>query len=160
MALDMFIKIGDLAGGSTRAGHEGETEIMSYAWGLMNNGTMHQGGGGGAGKVAVQDLSITKYVDKITPELIKNCCKGTHFPEAKITAHKAGGESLPYLVITLKKVMIASLTTGGAGGGDLITESVTLNFAEFQVDFQPQKDDGTKDGGAVSATWKIPQGTE
>jgi hypothetical protein len=31
--------------------------------GMANSGTAHIGGGAGAGKVSVQDLTLTKYVD-------------------------------------------------------------------------------------------------
>ena len=38
--------------------------MLAWSWGVSQSGTMHIGTGGGAGKANVQDLSITKYVDR------------------------------------------------------------------------------------------------
>ena len=35
-------------------------DILAWSWGLSNSGTAHVGGGAGAGKVNVQDISVTK----------------------------------------------------------------------------------------------------
>ena len=40
------------------------------------------------------------------------------------------------------------------------TENVTLNFAQVMVDYQPQKADGTKDGGAIKFGWNIRSNTK
>jgi type VI secretion system secreted protein Hcp len=110
--------------------------------------------GGGAGKVNVQDISFTKYVDKSSPNLIQYCCNGKHFADALLTVRKAGENPLEYLKITIKDLMIAAVTTGGSGGEDRLTENVTLNFAEFKVEYTPQKKDGTGDA-AVTVGWNI-----
>jgi type VI secretion system secreted protein Hcp len=51
--------------------------------------------------------------------------------------------------------LITSVSTGGSGGEDRLTESVTLNFAKFKVAYQKQKKDGSKDGGEKIAIWNI-----
>ncbi len=43
--------------------------LVAWSWGAAQSGTTHVGSGGGAGKVSVQDLSITKYIDKSSPTL-------------------------------------------------------------------------------------------
>lgn len=121
---------------------------------MSQSGTMHTGSGGGAGKVNIQDLSFTKYVDASTHALMKACCDGTHYPEAKLTVRKAGKTALEYIKLTMKNVIVTSLSTGGSGGEDRLTENVTLNFAEFKTEYTPQKPDGT--GDAVKEMgWKI-----
>ena len=81
MAVDIFIKIGDLKGESVDTKHKGEIDVLAWSWGMTQSGTTHTGSGGGAGKVNVQDLSFTKYVDKSTPNLMQYCCNGKHFPK-------------------------------------------------------------------------------
>jgi len=54
-------------------------------------------------------------------------------------------------------VLVTSLSTGGSGGDDRLTENVTLNFAKVLVDYQPQKADGPKEGGPVNFGWNIRQ---
>jgi type VI secretion system secreted protein Hcp len=160
MAVDMFIKIGDIKGESVDHAHKEEIDVLAWSWGMSQQGTMHQGGGGGAGKVNVQDLSFTKHVDKASPNLYKFCCSGKHYPEATLTMRKAGDKPLEYLVMKLTDVLISSVSTGGSGGEDRLTENVTLNFAKVKVSYQPQKKDGSKDGGPVDMGWDIEANTE
>ena len=121
---------------------------------------MHAGGGGGAGKANVQDLSFTKYIDKASPNLMKMCCSGKHYPEALLTVRKAGDKPLEYLTVKMEDVLISSVSTGGSGGEDRLTENVTLNFAKVKVSYQPQKKDGSKDGGPIDMGWNIEANTE
>lgn len=154
MAVDMFLKLGDVKGESTDSKHKEEVDVLAWSWGMSQSGTTHVGGGGGAGKVAVQDISITKYVDKASANLILGCCNGKHYEEAVLTVRKAGEKPLEYLKITMKEVIVANVSTGGSGGEDRLTENITLNFAEFKVEYTPQKKDGTGDA-AITAAWNI-----
>ena len=156
MAVDMFIKIGDVEGESADKSHGKEIDVLAWSWGMSQSGSMHVGGGGGAGKVSIQDISLTKWIDKSSPNLMMACSSGKHYPEAKLTIRKAGGEDpVEYLIITLKEVLVSSISTGGSGGEDRLTENVTLNFGQVQVDYQPQKQDGSKDGGPIKYGWNI-----
>ena len=67
MAMDMFIKIDSIKGESVDKTHKGEIDVLAWSWGVSNSGSAHVGGGAGAGKANVQDLSFTKYIDKSTP---------------------------------------------------------------------------------------------
>jgi type VI secretion system secreted protein Hcp len=156
--IDMFLKLDDVKGEAQDKSHKEEIDVLAWSWGMSQSGTMHTGGGGGGGKVAVQDLSLTKWVDKSSPTLMAYCSQGTQFKTGKLTVRKSGGkEPLEYLIITMKEVIVTSLSTGGSGSEDRLTENVTLNFAQVQVDYQPQKQDGSKDGGPVKYGWHIAQ---
>ncbi len=154
MAMDQFLKIDDIEGESVDSVHAKTIDVLAWSWGMSQSGTTHMGGGGGSGKVNVQDLSITKYVDKSSTNLMLACCDGTHFKEALLTVRKAGKTALEYVKITMKEVIISSVSTGGSGGEDRLTENVSLNFAEVKVEYTPQKPDGTGDA-AKDITWKI-----
>lgn len=154
MAVDMFIKIGDLKGESVDDKHKDEIDVLAWSWGMSQSGTTHLGTGAGAGKVNVQDISFTKYVDKSSPNLMQYCCNGKHFSEALLTVRKAGETPLEYLKIKLTDLMITAVSTGGSGGEDRLTENVTLNFAQFKVEYTPQKKDGTGDA-AVTIGWDV-----
>jgi type VI secretion system secreted protein Hcp len=155
MAVDMFIKIGDIKGESADGSHGGEIDVLAWSWGASNSGTAHQGTGAGAGKVNVQDLSFTKWVDLSTCKLLTATCSGKHYPEATLVVRKAGENPLEYLKIKMTDVLITSVQTGGSGGEDRLTENVTLNFAKVAVDYQAQKKDGAG-GEKGSMTWDIP----
>jgi type VI secretion system secreted protein Hcp len=154
MAVDMFMKIGALKGESADSKHKGEIDVLAWSWGMSNSGTAHVGGGAGAGKVNVQDLSFTKWLDMSSPDLMLACCNGKHFDKATLVVRKAGEDALEYLKVEMTEVMITSVSTGGSGGEDRLTENVTLNFAKVKVDYKEQ----SKTGGAAatpSMGWDI-----
>lgn len=154
MAVDMFIKIDDIKGESVDKTHKAEIHVLAWSWGATQSGTTHTGLGGGAGKVNVQDLSFTKYIDASSPNLIKAVCNGKHFKQALLTVRKAGEHPVEYVKIKLMDIIISSLSTGGSGGEDRLTENVTLNFSKFEFDYTGQKADGTADT-TIPATWNI-----
>ncbi len=150
MAVDAFLKLEGIDGESSDEKHKGEIDILAWSWGMSQSGTMHMGTGGGAGKANVQDLSFTHWVDASSPNLMKVCCNGKHIPEAVLTLRSAGENPLEYLIITMKQVMVTSVSLGGSGGEDRFTENFTLNFAEVKVDYQPQSGTGAKEGGVIT----------
>jgi type VI secretion system secreted protein Hcp len=159
MAVDFLLKINGVDGESKIQGHEDEIDVLAWSWGMSQSGTMHVGGGGGAGKVDIQDISLTKYVDKASPTLMKMCCNGKHFDEVLLTARKAGEEALEYLKIKMKQVLVTSINTGGSGGEDRLTENVSLNFAKYEVAYTPQKEDGSGDA-EITTNWNIEKNVE
>lgn len=161
MAVDMFIKIDDVKGESQDAKYKEWIDILAWSWGLSQEGTFHRGGGGGTGKAQMTDLSVTKWVDRASPNLMKYCANGKQYKEAKLVVRKAGGkEPLEYLVINLKDVIVTSYNTGGGGGEERLTENINLNFAQVSIDYQQQKADGSKEGGPVKFGWNIAQNKE
>jgi type VI secretion system secreted protein Hcp len=156
-AVDMFIKIDDVKGESQDADHKDEIDVLSWNWDMSNAGTTHTGTSG-SGKVSVQDLSFTKYIDRASPELMLKCLNGQHFNQATLTVRKAGKVPLEYIKLDMKKILVTSVSTGGSGGEDRLTEKVTLNFAEFKLTYTPQSADG-KVGSAVDVGWNIAENT-
>lgn len=158
MAVDMFIKIGDLKGESRDKTHKEEIDVLAWSWGMSNSGSAHVGGGAGAGKCNVQDLSFTKYIDKSSPSLMQACCVGSHYDAATLVVRKAGTTPLEYITITLTEVLVTAVSSGGSGGEDRLTENVTLNFAKVKVQYVEQ----TVTGGAGAKpefTYDIAQNT-
>jgi type VI secretion system secreted protein Hcp len=146
MAVDMFLKLDGIKGESKDHKHKDEIHIESFSWGLSQTGAHGAGGGGGAGKVAVHDISITKFLDKASPALMLHCCNGKHIKEGLITVRKAGEKPLEYLKIKLTDILISSVQEAGHGG-DHLSESLSLNFAKFHVEYQEQKPDGSGQPG-------------
>jgi type VI secretion system secreted protein Hcp len=156
MAVDMFLKLDGVNGESKDKTHKQEIDVLAWSWGMSNSGSAHQGGGAGSGKVSVQDISLTKYVDSSSPKIMLSCCDGKHFPTATLTVRKAGGDSpVEYIVIKMKEVLISGVMTGGSGGEDRLTENINLNFAQVNLDYTPQGDKGEK-GKAIPFAWDIP----
>ena len=155
MAVDMFLKLNGVDGESKDKTHTKDIDVLSWSWGMSNSGSAHQGGGAGSGKVNVQDVTVTKYIDSSSPKLMLSCCDGTHFTTAALTVRKAGGASpVEYVIIKMEEVLITSVTTGGSGGEDRLTENVGLNFAKVKVKYTPQNDKGAP-GRMIPFAWDI-----
>jgi type VI secretion system secreted protein Hcp len=143
MAVDMFLKIAEVKGESQDDKHKEEIDVLAWSWGMSQSGTTHTGTGGGAGKVNVQDISVTKYIDKSSCMLMSSCATGKHHADATLVVRKAGDKPLEYFEIKMTDVIITSVSTGGSGGEDRLTENISLNFAQVNVKYVPQKKDGS-----------------
>jgi type VI secretion system secreted protein Hcp len=145
MASDIFAKIGDIKGESLDDKHKDEIEVLSFSWGVSNTGSMASGSGGGEGKATFHDLSFVHNVDKASPVLMQACATGTHLKDATITHRKAGKGQQEFMIVKMNDVIITSVTHGGSGDGH--SENVSLAFAKVNVEYKPQKADGSLDAG-------------
>lgn len=143
--VDYFLKLEGIEGESTDDKHKNEIDVLSYSWGATQSGTAGRGGGGGAGKVSMQDFQFTMRVNKATPKLMLACATGQHLPEAKLVCRKAGGEQEEYMAVTMSDLLVSSYQTGGSAGDAIPIESITLNFSTIEVEYKSQKADGTLD---------------
>jgi len=135
MAVDLFLEVDGIKGESTDDKHKGAVTVLAWSWGLSNSGTFHTGSGGGSGKANFQDISVTKYVDLASADLAYSCASGKHIPKAVFIVRKAGESPLEYLTFQMEDILVTSISTGGSGGEDRFTESVTLNFAKVKMEY-------------------------
>lgn len=159
--VDLFLKMTDIKGESTDSKHSGEVELESWSTGASNAATFSSGGGGGAGKVVLQDLHIVTKYSAASPNLFLGCASGKHFKEAVIVCRKAGEEQQEFLKITLSNVMISSYQVGGQGGGNgsIPMDQFALAFEEIKYEYKDQKSDG-KLGGAATTGWNVKKNTK
>lgn len=154
MSLDMHLKLEGGAitfkGESKHIKHKDEIQVLAWSWGASQSGSFGHGTGGGAGKANVQDISITKYIDKSSTAFIKAVVTGDHIGSVVLSISKAGGKQEDYFTITLTGAMITSYSTGGSGGEDMLTENVSISFAKFDIEYFAQNDKG-----AVASAGKV-----
>jgi type VI secretion system secreted protein Hcp len=144
MASDIFAKIGDIKGESRDAKHKDEIEVLSFSWGVTNAGFTGSGAGVVAGNATFQDLSIIHSIDKASPLLMQACATGSHLKEATITQRKAGKGQQDYYIIKLNDIIITGVAQRG-DSGQAGSETVSLAFAKVDVEYKPQKPDGSFD---------------
>ncbi len=154
MAVDMFLELDGVKGESVDDAHKGKIDVLAWSWGISNTGTFHHGSGGGAGKANFQDISITKYIDGASPDLMLYCANGKHFAKGKLIVRKAGETPLEYVGVSFEKVLVTAYTTGGSGGEERLTENVVLNFAKVKVEYVTQNEKGGK-GDTKVFGWDI-----
>lgn len=146
MSIDIFlVPSNNILGESQDSTYADSIDVLAWNWGMTQSGTTHQGKGGGGGKVNVGDITLTKYVDRATNDLIKRCASGEHIEQMELIVRKATGNApLAYFKLLMQNVMITSYTTGGSKDGlDRIQETVTLNFRKYEVTYTSQEEDGS-----------------
>ncbi len=148
-AVAYFLKLDGILGESKDAKHPGEIEVDSFSFGE----TTLLAGGAGAGKVQFQPLHVSMRMSKASPLLFLTCANGRAIKTAVLTARKAGKTPLDFLVITLTEVFVSSYETGG-GTDTGPVDHVALNFSKIQIEYHPQKPDGSSDV-PVKAGWDV-----
>ncbi len=93
-------------------------------------------------------VSFTKYIDKASPLLMRRMNDGgtlnaTIFVDEYRTHSNGSIERVEYMKYELKNVMVTSVSTGGSGGEDKLTENVSLNFEEVKTTYVEMKESAT-----------------
>ena len=154
MAVDYFLKIDGVPGESTDNKHKNEIEVVAFSFGATNQAGPTYGGG--AGKAQVQDFHFTMRVNKASPKLMLACVKGEQLKTAILTVRKAGKDQQEFLVYKLTEVTVSSFQTGGGSGDAIPMDSVSLAFAKFELEYRPEKADGSL-GQAIKTGWDLKQ---
>ena len=157
-AVDMFLLLDGIQGETQddKYSKTGGIDVLAWSEGLSQPGSTHLGGSASAsaGKSSVQDLSLTKYLDSSSPALRLLVANGRTIDTATLIVRKAGGNQLEYFRIDLKNIIVSSVSSGGSGGEDRLTENVTLNFSEVTWTYTPQNNDGSA-GTPITVGWDI-----
>ena len=132
-AVDMFIKIEGVNGESTDRDHQGWIEVQSFSWG--SSGGAEPRGVSAPDPGAPGSLSITKFMDKASPSLLRACLTGGSLGDAEVHWMQTSPGRNDYPVYFLRNVTLSSC--GGSGGEDRPTENVTLNFSKIDIEYRP-----------------------
>jgi type VI secretion system secreted protein Hcp len=162
MPSDYFLEIDGIKGESGDSKHKGEIELESWSWGVsLPRASAASGGGGGAGKVVFQDIHFTSRTSSASPQLFLSCATGQHIKKAVLTVRKAGGGQQEYYKVTLEDILVSSYQQGSPEGGDanqgtLPVDTFSLDFAKIELEYSPQKPDGSLDA-PVKAGYDLKQ---
>ena len=135
-AVDMYLKVDGVTGESQDAKHKGEMDVLAWSWGQSVGAIT---GRGARPDVCIQNLSLTKYIDSASPDLIMKNLIGEVARTAVLTIERPATIGAPsvYLKLTLNNVTVTSYSTGGSGGEDRLTENVTLKFESMHGIYYP-----------------------
>jgi hypothetical protein len=77
----------------------------------------------------MQDLSMTKYSDLSSPQMTVMVMAGEVLPHGilRVVSMPEDGK-LKIIEFVMKNVQISSISTGGSGGEDRLTENITITF--------------------------------
>ena len=144
---DMFLKLTGVTGEAQDSDHKGEIQVVSWSWGLQAPAGMG-GSVATAGRTALEELIVTKRVDRSTPTLMQFVRNHKVVSSALLTVRKAGSTPLEYLRVELSNVRITSIRTH-SDSADL-TEEIHLGGTKIKVVYTPQSSQGGKGGGEVT----------
>jgi type VI secretion system secreted protein Hcp len=151
--VDFFLKIDGIPGESQDLKHKGEIDLESFSWGATSESDPSSGGHG-AGKVTMQDFHFVTRVNKTSPVLFLSCAMGKHIKQAILTVRKAGKEQQDYFVVKFSDLIVSSYQNAGSEGADTPIDQVSFNFDRIDVEYRPQKPDGTL-AAPVKAGWDL-----
>ena len=156
MPVEMFLKLSGIDGDSVDAKHKGDIDVLAWSWGLSQEGATSTGGGG-AGRVKVQDISIQKLVDLASPLLLSFSAQGKHISDGTLTTRKPGKDGGEFLLFKMTNVTVTSVNVVASKDENRPTESITLNFAKLEFDYRSFKQDGSL-GPEKSFKWDVAAG--
>lgn len=117
------IKIGNIRGGSLAAGHQGDSDVISWHW--ERNGEITDAN-------HADSMVLTKYVDRATPELLLACVNRKHFSTASLIERQWGDDGIQrVLLVSLWDVIIDSVND------DQLEEIVTLKYGKYKLQYLP-----------------------
>lgn len=95
------------------------------------------GSGDRTGRVGLQDISVTKNIDKASPKIADVCASGKVFPKVEIEIVNAGRGGMEYFTITMSNVTVASFSQLESSGRDRPTESVEFEYESLSWEVRP-----------------------
>jgi type VI secretion system secreted protein Hcp len=138
-----YLKLGDIKGEATDRDHKEWIIIESFSHAL------HQTDGGATGatrrraSATVEDIVVSKSLDKSSPKLAETVANGKILPSAELhfVSHEGDGSSEPYLVYVLTNVLVTSYSVSG-GADDRPTEQVSFNFEKIEMKYVEKDEEG------------------
>jgi type VI secretion system secreted protein Hcp len=153
---DIFLKLTDVKGESLDARHPGEIEILSYTQSMT--GPFAPGATSGAaagGKTTCGAVTITKYVDASSPDLILAAANGRHYPTAVITFRRTGQTPFEYYTVTLDDAIVTGVEQSGSRSSSTqrVVEKVSLIGRAFRFEYTAQQPTTGGIGARPKAGW-------
>jgi type VI protein secretion system component Hcp len=151
----ILAKIGDIKGFTEVSGKKTWHDVLTYSWGMSQNGTLHVGGGGGSGKASFQDIVITLDVNSSFAHFAKYVATGRDIVNIEFEFYSLdkGGEMLLTHTMTLSPCMLTALSFDFSRNDlGLPVGHLSINFGKVTMTF-PDDEKGKFD-------WDISQNTE
>jgi len=157
----IYVWFNGIPGEAKDKDHRNWTDAKSVNHQIKQSGTMHVGGGGGAGKVQYGDFVVVKEIDKTSPKLNLLCANGKHISEVIIdmTASYTDAGRVTWLQYKLEKVLVTSVDTTFTTIEKDFIEKVTLSFGKITCTYKEMDERGMSKG-KVTYSWDVEKNVE
>jgi len=161
MADAIVLDIPNVSGECQLQGYANKITILSFNHGMTQPMTMDPTNQARTvGRCNVQDVSVTKMLDKSSVDIINAMCVSKNLGKTTLHILKAVGDTAEgqkeAMKYEMEDTMISSYSIGAGGGGEP-TETFTLNFTKITWTYQPQEESGALSGNATT-NWSLKLG--
>ena len=127
--------------------YRGGIDVLKYKWGAVNrnNSTAPHAARGGV-PAYVNELSLNKYVDSSSSDLLRTLVLSEHIPRGTLVVRRGknrSGDSHDYLTFKMNNIMVSSIDMEVSDGELVLTEAIILNFSEFEFQYYKLDEDGS-----------------
>ena len=155
-----FIKFEGVDGEAMDKDHKAWSDLASFVQGIHQPGGASTGPTRRRGDVILDDIVVSKDLDKASPKIAEAAIKGKVFPKVQIdvAAKYADAGRLTYYQYELKNVIVTSYHITGSGRPrEVPSEEATLNFEEIKVTYTEITRKG-KSKGKCEYSWRVEEG--
>jgi type VI secretion system secreted protein Hcp len=143
MAVNAYLTVDGRPGPSTSK--PGSIDILSFSFGATQQAVFGVGSSGGearSGRANLQDVTIMKVVDKVSPLLFDDCVTGNYIKTVDIVYDKPmGDDQEDYYKIHMEDALITSIQHSGSSENPV--ESISFAFSKIKISYNPEE------GGAL-----------
>jgi type VI secretion system secreted protein Hcp len=161
MAIDAYLKLGEIKGESSDEKHKDWIECESVHWGLVQprSATASTSGGHTAERVELSEIEFSKICDIASPILAQMCAQGKTIPKATFEFFRADGDGsrVKYYEVELENVLVGEIHQAVAPGVGMI-DNVALKFSKVKWKYTQQKIAGGA-GGNTAGGWNLTTNT-
>ena len=154
-----YIKFDGVDGEATDSDHKDWINLLSFQQSMAQPESSATGATRRRGDVIMEDIMISKELDKASPKIAESVATGKVYPlvEFELLADY-GGSRATYLKYELKNVMVTSYSISGSAN-EVPMEQISLNYEEIKVTYT-ENDSSGKPKGTVEYSWNVQEATK
>lgn len=130
-----FLKFSTIAGESTDAKHASWIDITKFSFG---SGQTTPTVPGGPTQPIATEFTITKKLDKSSPQLFLACAMGTVVPTVTLELVTTGQTAVFYRIILYNATVKSTVTAGTTALDATPVESVSVSYQKIHIDYSIQ----------------------
>ena len=132
-------KFGDIKGETSIDSYVDQVELGSFQWGVgvgVSSPSSSSNNERSTGQPSFSEAVVTKSFDLASCQFMQKCAQGDEMKVELTFLKSAGGQNKPYMLVTMENVLISGFSL--SSGGDMPSESISLNYTKFQVTYISQ----------------------
>ncbi len=132
MALEIFLKLDGVVGGTRNYQHKGWADLLSWHWALATGEANDAAPCSGMNR-----LTVLKLIGPESPALLRLFVEQTLIPAAEISAIPQVGKrekAQQYVSLAMEDVRVTDIRTDGGAEDNAFTETVSLCFGRIRYE--------------------------